>query len=49
MFGIGTTELLIGLAIAFLLFGNRLPGVLRSFGQGIKEFKDGINNTLDDK
>jgi len=44
MFGIGTTELLIGLTVAFLLFGNRLPGVLRSLGTSIKEFKKGIDD-----
>lgn len=48
MFGIGTTELLIGLAVAFLLFGNRLPGVMRSLGQGMKEFKDGVNKVIDE-
>jgi len=42
MFGIGTTELLIGLTVAFLLFGNKLPGVLRSLGQSVKEFKKGF-------
>jgi len=42
MFGIGTTELLIGLTVAFLLFGNKLPGVLRSLGQSFKEFKKGF-------
>jgi sec-independent protein translocase protein TatA len=29
--------------IAFLLFGNRLPTVMRSLGEGIKEFKKGID------
>ncbi len=42
MFGIGTTELLIILAMLLLLFGNRLPSVMRSMGQGITEFKKGI-------
>lgn len=44
MFGIGTTELLIGLAIAFLLFGNKLPAMMRSFGQSVKEFKKGFDD-----
>jgi len=43
MFGIGHWELLIGLGVALLLFGNRLPGVLRSLGTSIKEFKKGID------
>jgi len=38
----GHTELLIIGAIAILLFGNRLPGVMRSLGQGITEFKKGV-------
>lgn len=25
--------------VAFLLFGNRLPSVMKSLGQGISEFK----------
>lgn len=29
--------------VAFLLFGNRLPSVMRSLGEGIQEFKKGIN------
>jgi sec-independent protein translocase protein TatA len=44
MFGIGHWEMLIGLGIALLLFGNKLPGVLRSLGQSVKEFKKGIND-----
>ena len=41
MFGIGTTELLIVAVIALLLFGSRLPQVMRGMGQGIGEFKKG--------
>ncbi|MGN0306741.1 MAG: twin-arginine translocase TatA/TatE family subunit [Lachnospiraceae bacterium] len=37
---IGTTELLLILALAILLFGgSRLAGLGKSLGQGIKEFK----------
>ena len=32
----------IGLVV-LLLFGNRMPSVMRSLGQGITEFKKGIN------
>ncbi len=28
--------------IVFLLFGNRLPSVMRSLGQGVVEFKKGL-------
>lgn len=42
MFGVGPTELLIVGVIVLLLFGNRLPSVMRSLGLGITEFKKGI-------
>lgn len=47
MFGIGTTELVICMVICLVLFGNRLPSVMRSMGRGIKEFKEGVNETTD--
>jgi sec-independent protein translocase protein TatA len=42
-----TTHLLIIMVIAILLFGNRLPGVMRSLGQGIVEFKKGLADVKD--
>ena len=42
MFGIGQMELLILGAIGILLFGNRLPRVMRDLGSGISEFKRGM-------
>jgi len=33
--------------IVFLLFGNRLPSVMRSLGQGVVEFKKGLQG-IDD-
>lgn len=44
MFGIGQTELLIVGIVALLLFGNRLPSVMRSLGSGISEFKKGLDD-----
>jgi sec-independent protein translocase protein TatA len=44
MFGIGTTELLVICILALILFGNRLPSVMRSLGQGITEFKKGLRD-----
>lgn len=38
----GTWELLVVGAIVLLLFGKRIPGVMRSLGQGIVEFKKGV-------
>lgn len=48
MFGIGTQELLIVCIVALLLFGNRLPSVMRSLGSGISEFKKGMNEVQND-
>jgi sec-independent protein translocase protein TatA len=39
--------LVIGL-IVFLLFGNRLPSVMRSLGQGSVEFKKGMSEIKDE-
>ena len=40
--GIGPMELFIVAVILLLLFGNRLPGVMRSLGRGVIEFKKGV-------
>lgn len=29
--------------VVLLLFGNRLPSVMRSLGEGVTEFKKGLN------
>jgi sec-independent protein translocase protein TatA len=44
----GPLELLIIAMIILLLFGNRLPSVMRSMGRGITEFKKGIQGIEDD-
>ena len=49
MFGIGTTELLIVGGIVLLLFGTRLPKVMRSLGEGIVEFKRGVQGIEDER
>ena len=57
MFGLGPMELLAVSLVVLLLFGNRLPSVMRSLGVGITEFKKGIkgegvtepNATIEDK
>lgn len=43
MFGLGPTELIVVLFVALLLFGSRLPSVMRSMGRSVTEFKKGIN------
>ena len=42
MFGLGPMELLIVAGVVLLLFGSRLPKVMRSLGEGIVEFKRGV-------
>jgi sec-independent protein translocase protein TatA len=48
MFGIGTTELIIVAIIILILFGSRLPSVMRSLGQGVVEFKKGVQGIEED-
>lgn len=40
----GGWELWIVLLIILILFGSRLPGIARSLGQGINEFKRGLSD-----
>ncbi|NIP84793.1 MAG: hypothetical protein GTO03_04245 [Planctomycetales bacterium] len=47
-FSPGLPELLIVGAILLLLFGNRLPSVMRSMGRGVIEFKKGVQGIEDD-
>ena len=43
----GHWEILIIAGVVLLLFGNRLPGVMRSMGRGIVEFKKGVQGIED--
>ena len=47
-FSPGPMEMVIVAAIALLLFGNRLPSVMRSLGRGIVEFKKGVQGIEDE-
>ncbi len=44
----GIPELLIIVIIVLLLFGKRVPSVMRSIGSSIVEFKKGINGVEDE-
>ena len=44
----GHMELLIVAFVILLLFGNRLPSVMRSLGRGVVEFKAGLHGAGDD-
>ena len=41
----GWFQMMIVLLIVLVLFGNRLPGVMRSLGSSMNEFKKGISET----
>jgi sec-independent protein translocase protein TatA len=48
-FGINPMELAIVGGIVLLLFGNRLPGLMRSLGRSIVEFKQGAREIEEDE
>ena len=46
---IGTPELLLIAALALLLFGGKkLPELMRGLGQGVNQFKKGLNEPIED-
>ena len=44
----GHWEILVVVLIALLLFGHRLPSVMRSLGRGVVEFKKGVQGVEDE-
>ncbi len=44
----GAMELVIVLVIVMVLFGNRLPGTMRSLGQSLVQFKKGMREDDND-
>ena len=41
---IGTTEIVVILAVVLLLFGGKkIPELMNGLGRGVKSFKDGMN------
>ena len=45
----GPLEMMIVALVILLLFGNRLPSVMRSLGQGMVEFKKGVQGIDEEK
>ncbi|MFN8709972.1 MAG: twin-arginine translocase TatA/TatE family subunit [Planctomyces sp.] len=45
----GLSEMVIVLVVVLLLFGNRLPGAMKSLGQSFTAFKKGIKEGEDDQ
>ena len=45
---LGMPELLIIAFVSLLIFGNRLPTMMRSLGKSVTEFKKGINDVQED-
>ncbi len=48
-FGFSPYDTLLIAIIALLFFGNRLPSVMRSLGQGVTEFKKGMAGIEEDE
>ena len=44
----GPWEMIIVGMVCLLIFGNRLPSVMRSLGKSVTEFKKGISGIEDD-
>ncbi len=44
----GGWEWFIILIVALLIFGPRLPSVMRSLGRSVTEFKEGMNEVTDE-
>ncbi|HWB01127.1 MAG TPA: twin-arginine translocase TatA/TatE family subunit [Pirellulales bacterium] len=46
--GMSPLGLVVILVVVLLLFGNRLPTLMRSLGRSVVEFKKGVNEIEDD-
>ena len=48
LLNIGTTEIILIVALVLLLFGGRkIPELMKGLGKGVKSFKDGVNGVED--
>jgi sec-independent protein translocase protein TatA len=45
---LGGPEVLVIAFVALLIFGNRLPSVMRSLGKSVTEFKKGVSGIEDE-
>jgi sec-independent protein translocase protein TatA len=45
---LGTVEIAVIGIVMLLMFGNRLPSVMRSLGKSVTEFKKGVSGIEDD-
>ncbi len=43
-FGVGPLELIVILLVVLLLFGGRLPNLMRNLGKSVVEFKKGMKD-----
>lgn len=48
IFNLGTPEIILIGVVALLLFGSRLPEVMRGLGKGVVEFKKGLRDVQDE-
>jgi sec-independent protein translocase protein TatA len=48
-FGTHPMELAVIAGVVLLLFGNRLPSLMRSMGRSVVEFKKGVNEIEQDE
>lgn len=47
--GIGTSEILLIVFVLLLLFGGKkLPELMRGMGRGIRDFKDAVNEPMEE-
>ncbi|MEX0713684.1 MAG: twin-arginine translocase TatA/TatE family subunit [Pirellulales bacterium] len=49
IFGLHGLEIVIVGLVVLLLFGNRLPSLMRSLGRSVVEFKQGVREIEEDK
>lgn len=46
--GVGPVQLLVLVLVILLLFGKRIPEMMRGIGGGVREFKEGISEAGSD-